>query len=149
MKLKKMKNIKTLILFLITGIFLTTNANSENFFAEAKKKYDEKSFEKSKFLFQRNIVFNPKHAKSYLYLAKIYLEEENEEKEEKNLNTSLLLDPNDEETIYMLINIKLKKSNFSKVKELTEKFELVCSTLCNKTTSIKTRLNEIEAKDKS
>ena len=49
----------------------------------------------------------------------------------------------------MLINIKLKKSNFSKVKELTEKFELVCSTLCNKTTSIKTRLNEIEAKDKS
>ena len=108
-----------------------------------------KKYEKSKFLFQRNIVFNPKHAKSYLYLAKIYLEEENEEKEEKNLNTSLLLDPNNEETIYMLINIKLKKSNFSKVKELTEKFELVCLTLCNKTTSIKTRLNEIEAKDKS
>ena len=75
--------------------------------------YENKKYEKSKFLFQRNIVFNPKHAKSYLYLAKIYLEEENEEKEEKNLNTSLLLDPNDEETIYMLINIKLKKSNFS------------------------------------
>ena len=111
--------------------------------------YENKKYEKSKFLFQRNIVFNPKHAKSYLYLAKIYLEEENEEKEEKNLNTSLLLDPNDEETIYMLINIKLKKSNFSKVKELTEKFELVCSILCNKTTSIKTRLNEIESKDKS
>ena len=111
--------------------------------------YENKKYEKSKFLFQRNIVFNPKHAKSYLYLAKIYLEEENEEKEEKNLNTSLLLDPDDEEAIYMLINIKLKKSNFSKVKELTEKFEVVCSLLCNKTSSIKTRLNEIEAKDKS
>ena len=65
------------------------------------------------------------------------------------MNTSLLLDPNDEDAIYMLINIKLKKSNFSKVKELTEKFEVVCSLLCSKTPSIKTRLKEIEAKEKS
>ena len=142
---------KKLLVFLIISLsfFGTKVSSSENFFNNAKNLYDQGKMEESKFLFQRNIVFNPKHAKSYLYLAKIYLEEENEEKEEKNLNTSLLLDPNDEETIYMLINIKLKKSNFSKVKELTEKFELVCSTLCNKTTSIKTRLNEIEAKDKS
>ena len=137
------------ILYFATFFFLSAANSKENFFEAAKELYENKKYEKSKFLFQRNIVFNPKHAKSYLYLAKIYLEEENEQKEEKNLNASLLLDPNDEETIYMLININLKKSNFSKVKELTEKFELVCSKLCNKTTSIKTRLNEIEAKDKS
>ena len=148
MKLKK-KITFISILYFAAFFFLSTANSKENFFDAAKELYENKKYEKSKFLFQRNIVFNPKHAKSYLYLAKIYLEEENEEKEEKNLNTSLLLDPNDEETIYMLINIKLKKSNFSKVKELTEKFELVCSILCNKTTSIKTRLNEIEAKDKS
>ena len=145
-----MKLINKLILIIFISINYCISASAaDNLFEKAKKKFEKKDYEKSKFLFQRNIVFNPKHAKSYLYLAKIYLEEENEEKEEKNLNTSLLLDPNDEETIYMLINIKLKKSNFSKVKELTEKFELVCSKLCNKTTSIKTRLNEIEAKDKS
>ena len=148
MKLKK-KITFISILYFAAFLFFSTAHSKENFFDAAKELYENKKYEKSKFLFQRNIVFNPKHAKSYLYLAKIYLEEENEEKEEKNLNTSLLLDPNDEETIYMLINIKLKKSNFSKVKELTEKFELVCSILCNKTTSIKTRLNEIEAKDKS
>ena len=148
MKLKK-KITFISILYFAAFFFLSTANSKENFFDAAKELYENKKYEKSKFLFQRNIVFNPKHAKSYLYLAKIYLEEENEEKEEKNLNTSLLLDPNDEETIYMLINIKLKKSNFSKVKELTEKFELVCSILCNKTTSIKTRLNEIEAKEKS
>ena len=147
MKLKKKITFISILYFV--AFFFTDENTKENFFEAAKELYENKKYEKSKFLFQRNIVFNPKHAKSYLYLAKIYLEEENEEKEEKNLNTSLLLDPNDEETIYMLINIKLKKSNFSKVKELTEKFELVCSTLCNKTTSIKTRLNEIEAKDKS
>ena len=138
-----------IFIYILIILIILKSYSKENFFEAAKELYENKKYEKSKFLFQRNIVFNPKHAKSYLYLAKIYLEEENEEKEEKNLNTSLLLDPNDEETIYMLINIKLKKSNFSKVKELTEKFELVCSILCNKTTSIKTRLNEIEAKDKS
>ena len=147
----KLKNKITFISILyFTICFFNNDANSkENFFDEAKNLYEKQKYEKSKFLFQRNIVFIPKHAKSYLYLAKIYLEEENEEKQEKNLNTSLLLDPNDEDAIYMLINIKLKKSNFSKVKELTEKFEVVCSLLCNKTSSIKTRLNEIEAKEKS
>ena len=147
----KLKNKITFISILyFTICFFNNDANSkENFFDEAKNLYEKQKYEKSKFLFQRNIVFNPKHAKSYLYLAKIYLEEENEEKQEKNLNTSLLLDPNDEDAIYMLINIKLKKSNFSKVKELTEKFEGVCSLLCDKTSSIKTRLNEIEAKEKS
>tara|TARA_B100001250_G_C19099703_1_gene486408 strand:- start:17 stop:463 length:447 start_codon:yes stop_codon:yes gene_type:complete len=147
----KLKNKITFISILyFTFCFFINVANSkENFFEEAKNLFEKKKYEKSKFLFQRNIVFNPKHAKSYLYLAKIYLEEENEKKQEKNLNTSLLLDPNDEDAIYMLINIKLKKSNFSKVKELTEKFEVVCSLLCNKTSSIKTRLNEIEAKEKS
>ena len=49
--------------------------------------------EDSKFLFQRNIVFNPKDAKSYLYLAKIYNYEENENEEIKNLKTALLLAP--------------------------------------------------------
>ena len=121
----------------------------ENFFDEAKNKYDEKELEDSKFLFQRNIVFNPKHAKSYLYLAKIYNSEENEKEEIKNLKTTLLLEPNNEEAIYMLIEIELKKSNFSEVKKLTKNFEIICSTFCDKTKSINERLKNIEAKDES
>ena len=121
----------------------------ENFFNEARNKYDEKELEDSKFLFQRNIVFNPKHAKSYLYLAKIYNSEKNEKEEIKNLKTTLLLEPNNEEAMYMLIDIELKKSNFSEVKKLTKKFEIICSTFCNKTKSINERLKNIEAKDES
>ena len=49
---------------------------SENFFKEAKNLFDEGKIKESKFLFQRNIVFNPKDSKSYLYLAKIYESEE-------------------------------------------------------------------------
>ena len=82
---------------LILSIFLFINFSNlllaeENFFEEAKSKFKEKKLEDSKFLFQRNIVFNPKDAKSYLYLAKIYNFEENQKEEEKNLNTALLLE---------------------------------------------------------
>ena len=138
--------ISTLLLYL----FLNTEGHAkENFFNEAKNKYDEKKLEDSKFLFQRNIVFNPKDAKSYLYLAKIYNSEENEKEEIKYLKTTLLLEPDNEEALYMLIDIELKKSNFSEVKKLTKNFEIICSTLCNKTKNINERLKNIETKDES
>ena len=128
---------KLLFLILLFGLFLNIEGNAkENFFEEAKKNYDNKKTEVSKFLFQRNIVFNPKDAISYLYLAKIYNYEENENEEIKNLKTTLLLEPDNEEAIYMLIEIELKKSNFSEVNNLTKKFELVCLKLCDKTKHI-------------
>ena len=149
MKLKKMKNIKTLILFLIASFFLTTYASSESFFEEAKKKYDEKNFEKSKFLFQRNLVYNPKDAKSYLYLAKIFANEENEKEQLKNINTTLLLEPDNEEAMFILIEHELKKSNYSKVKELKESFILICNKLCNEKKNIEKLLKDIEPKNES
>tara|TARA_B100000029_G_scaffold468485_1_gene505510 strand:+ start:247 stop:678 length:432 start_codon:yes stop_codon:yes gene_type:complete len=135
-----------LILLLILN---TSSIAKENFFNEAKNLFDRKKYEDSKFLFQRNIIFNPKDSKSYLYLAKIYNFEENEKEELKNINTTLLIDPNNEEALYMLIDIELKRSNFSKVNELKEKFEIVCSLLCNNTASINERLKNFEKKDKS
>ena len=141
---------KLFVSILLLCIFISTEVYAkENFFDEAKNKYDEKKLEDSKFLFQRNIVFNPKDAKSYLYLAKIYNSEKNERKETKYLKTTLLLEPDNEEAMYMLIDIELKKSNFSEVKKLTKNFIIVCSTFCDKTKSINERLKNIEAKDES
>ena len=141
---------KLFVSLLLLCVFISTEVYAkENFFDEAKNKYDEKKLEDSKFLFQRNIVFNPKDAKSYLYLAKIYNSEENERKEIKYLKTTLLLEPDNEEAMYMLIDIELKKSNFSEVKKLTKNFKIICSTLCEKTKSINERLKNIEAKDES
>ena len=94
-------------------------------------------------------MFNPKDAKSYLYLAKIYNFEKNEREELKNLKTTLLLDPDNEEAMYMLIDIELKKSNFSEVRNLTKKFNVICSTLCEKVKSINERLENIEVKNES
>ena len=141
---------KLFVSILLLCIFISTEVYArENFFDEAKNKYDEKKLEDSKFLFQRNIVFNPKDAKSYLYLAKIYNSEENEREEIKYLKTTLLLEPDNEEALYMLIDIELKKSNFSEVRKLTKNFEIICSTLCNKTKNINERLKNIETKDES
>ena len=65
------KKIKLILNIFIFIIFFSSLYAEENFFDEAKNKFNEKKLEDSKFLFQRNIVFNPKDAKSYLYLAKI------------------------------------------------------------------------------
>ena len=75
-----MKLILTIFIFL--GINFSSYAKENNFFDEAKKLYDEEKFEESKFLFQRNIVYNAKDAKAYLYLAKIYKQEEDKSEEE-------------------------------------------------------------------
>ena len=113
--------------FIIILVLILFNAGSsysnENFYNEAKKLFDEKKYDDSKFLFQRDIVFNPKKADSYLFLAKIFKIEENLKEEEKNLKTTLLLDPKNEEAIFLLMDIEVERSNFTKVKELKEKFK--------------------------
>ena len=150
--LMKLKNKMTKAFKYVLIIFFLLNSHSfakEDFFAEAKNLFDNGKYEESKFLFQRNIVFNPKDSKSYLYLAKIYKTEENERKEEKNVNAALLLEPNNEEAMYMLIDLKLKRSDYNRVKELTEKFEIICSSFCDKIDLINERLANIEAKDES
>ena len=96
-------------------------------------------------MFQRNIVYNPKNAESYLYLAKIFKTEENQEEEEKNLDTTLLLEPNNEEAIYMLINIQLDRSNFDKANTLMDRFASVCKKMCNKKKEISKSLQDFEA----
>ena len=129
----KLINKFILIIFIIINYCISASA-ADNLFEKAKKKFEKKDYENSKFLFQRNIVFNPKNAESYLYLAKIFNTEENQEEEEKNLDTTLLLEPNNEEAIYMLINIQLDRSNFEKANTLMNRFTSVCKKMCNKKT---------------
>ena len=133
-------------------IFILLNLKAfakENFFQEAKILFEEGKFEESKFLFQRNIVFNPKDSKSYLYLAKIFESEKNEIEEEKNIYTTLLLEPDNEEAMYMLIDMKLEKSDIKKVEELSDKFKIICNSLCSKIDSIEERLSNINVNNES
>ena len=106
-----MNNILKIIILTFCLIFSMNIASSkENFFDEALKMYQDKEYDDARFLLERNIVFNPKDAKSYLYLAKIYNHEENQRKEQYNLDTALLIEPNNEEVILMLMKIMKFKS---------------------------------------
>ena len=118
--------------------------SKDNFYDKALKFYENEKYEDARFLFERNIVFNPKDANSYLYLAKIYNQEENQRKEEYNLETTLLIQPDNEEALLMLMKIALEKSNYDKVKDLSEKFVKVCKNLCDENKDIQESLKNIE-----
>ena len=142
-----MKYFILIICFFLFNTIAKTNEN--NFFNEAKDLFDKKKYEDSKFLFKRNIVYNPKDSESYLYLAKIFKIEEDQRQEEKNINTTLLLDPKNEEAMYLLIDIELERSNFSKADELSKDFKKICEEMCNKIDLIESRLKDFEKKDAS
>ena len=136
------------LIFLIVS-FNNASFSKENFFNEALELFKKEKYEDAKFMFERGIVFNPKDANSYLYLAKIYNQQEDQKKEEQNLNTTLLIEPNNEDAILMLMKIGLEKSNYSKVKDLSKKFSQVCKNLCDENKKILETLENIEPKNES
>ena len=141
------KIIKLTLLFYIMINTFNVSISNDNFFDKALKLYNDKKYEDARFMFERSIVFNPKHSNSYLYLAKIYNIEEDQEKEEKNLESTLLIEPDNEEAILMSMEIALEKSNYSKVKDLSKTFTKVCKKLCEKNKGILETLSNIEPKN--
>ena len=118
-----------------------------NYHDKGKILFDKKQFDKSKFLFEKDIVFNPKNEKSYLYLAKIFNKNKNDKEEEINLNNVLLLNPQNDEAIYMLTLLKIKQSDYNQAKELINKFILVCKSFCSKKKEIQNKLIKLTPKN--
>ncbi|MDC0426375.1 hypothetical protein OAM08_00090 [Pelagibacteraceae bacterium] len=138
-----MKNFFFIMLTSFSLIFLnhsSVSAKNTNF-EEGKKLFDKKKYKNSKIYFEKDIVFNPKSEKSYLFLAKIFKEEENDNLEENNLNTVLLLNPTNEEAIYLLTMLKIKNSNFSKAKELINTLATVCKKMCYSKSELQSKLD--------
>jgi tetratricopeptide (TPR) repeat protein len=127
---------------LILFISNYTVVNAKNyFFDEGKKLFENKNFKDSKFYFEKDIVFNPKNENSYLYLAKVFIEEKNDDLQKNNLDTVLLLNPQNEEAIYLLTLLNIKNSNFSKAKELISTLNLVCIKMCSSQLELQSKLN--------
>ena len=89
------------------------------------------------------------YKRQYLFLAKIYNLEENQRKEEQNLETALLIEPNNEEAILMMMKVAIEKSNYDKVKNLSDTFSKVCINLCDENQEIKESLKNIDPKNES
>jgi len=132
--------------FLIILMFAFTISQSigsakKSFFIDGKKLFENKKYKDSKFYFEKDIVFNPKSESSYLYLAKIFKKEENDSLEEGNLNTVLLLNPRNEEAIYLLTLLNIKNSNFSKAKVLIDTLNSVCKKMCSSKLELQSKLD--------
>ena len=127
------------MLFLICSGF----AAKINYFDKGKILFDKKEFEKSRIFFEKDIVFNPKNERSYLYLAKIFDKNNNDQEQEINLSNVILLNPQNDEAIYMLTLLKIKQSNYNEAKELIEQFHLVCVSFCSKSSEMQEKFEKL------
>ena len=130
-------------LFLISGGL----SKESNYLKKGIELFQKKEFDKSKILFEKDIVFDPKSEKSYLYLAKIFNSNNNDYEQEINLNTVLLLNPQNDEAIYMLSLLKIKQSDYDHVKKLLDEFILVCKSFCSKKREIQEKFEKMTPKN--
>ena len=113
------------------------------YFDEGLKLFNSKKFEEAKFKFEQNIVFNPKSEMSYLYLSKIFKNLNDKNLQEKNLNTVILLNPENEEAIFNLVKLKLEASDYKKSKELNERLNNICDKFCNQSKNLKIEIEKL------
>ena len=141
-----MQTIRFLVKIIILYLFFTSLgfSSKSSFFDEGKILFEKKEFEKSKFFFEKDIVFNPKSERSYLYLAKIFYENKNDLEQEINLKNVLLLNPQNDEAIYMLTILKIKQSDYNEAEDLIKRFTLVCKSFCDKKPELQNKLDKLK-----
>ena len=137
---------KILKIFFISIFLPNILLANTKFFQEGLDFYKDKKFNKAKFKFEQDIVYNPKNEMSYLYLSKIYKNLDKRELEEQNLETVILLNPKNEEAIYNLAKLKLDTSDYSKSKELNDKLMILCNLLCKQSKNLKKEIENLSKK---
>ena len=139
MKKNLIINILIILFFMNSNVF----SKESSYFIEGIKHFNNQEFDKSKIFFERDLVFNPKSEKSYLFLAKIFNEKKNVEEEEINLKNVLLINPKNDEAIYMLTLIKINQSDYSEAENLINTFTLVCKSFCSKKKEIELKFKKL------
>ena len=138
-----LKRIKIILVLLFFQVPLFANTQ---FFEEGLSFFEGKKFEKAKFKFEQDIVLNPKNEMSYLYLSKIFKNLDNVYLEEQNLNTVILLNPQNEEAIYNLAKLKLNSSDYEKSKKLNRRLLSLCKKFCEKSKKLKIEIDSLSKK---
>ena len=141
-----MKKYKIILTIILSFTFFENIYAKNNFFDDGKKLFEKKEIAKSKLKFEKDIVFNPKNEKSYLYLAKIFKFQKKQSLEEQNLKTVILLDPKNEEALYLLTLLKLNKSDYEGSQKLIGTFKKVCIKICDKQTELNKKFENLEPK---
>ena len=112
-----------------------------NYFSEGLVHYKKKEFDKAKFKFEQDLVYNPKSENSYLYLSKIFNVQKKKNLEEQNLDAVLLLNPKNEEAVYNLAKLKLENSDYLQSKKLIDRLLSFCKNYCKQSKLLKNEIN--------
>ena len=113
-----------------------------DYFNEGLLHYKKNEFEKAKFKFEQDLVFNPQSENAYLYLSKIFNAQKKNDLEEQNLNAVILINPNNEEALYNLANLKLTKSDYLESEKLVNQLLALCKSYCVKGKDLKIEIKK-------
>ena len=138
----KKKIIITVVIFLISNSLIAKNS----YLFEGIELFEKEKFEKAKLKFEQDIVVNPKSEVAYLYLSKIFKNLNKKNLQENNLNTVILLNPNNEEAIYDLALLKLDLSDYKKSAELNNRLNNLCKNFCKESQKLKIEIDNLSKK---
>ena len=138
--------IKIIAIILITITFQNKLFANTKFFQQGIDLYNEKKYNEAKFKFEQDLVMNPKSEMSYLYLSKIFKNLDKKNLEEQNLNSVILLNPKNEEALYLLALLNIKKSDYNKSEKLIRDLKKVCSNFCEKEDELIKKLKILDPK---
>ena len=139
----KIRIIKYSVIILFFSNILFAKSDTK-YFQEGLNLFNNKKYSEAKFKFEQDLVFNPKSEMSYLYLSKIFKKLKKSDLQEQNLNTVILLNPQNEEALYLLTLLNIKKSDYDESDKLIKKFNKVCKKICEKKSELILKLKTLE-----
>ena len=135
-----MRFLLLIVLFFSSYAIALENKN----FLNGKNSYEKKELNKAKIEFEKSIVVNPKNIDSYIFLSKIFFEIKNQKEEKKNLKTALLLEPKNEEALYLITNLNIDEGDFKAAEQNYKLLTTICSKFCDKLTNIDVSLKKFK-----
>ena len=128
--MKKISRFIILVYFI--SLDFSVKAANTDYYNQGINFFNLNNYKEAKFYFEKDIVFNIKNEKSYLYLSKIALIEKDKVQEKNYLDTVLVINPKNEEALYLKILLNVDEGDFKKAQESNLIFGKVCKDLCSK-----------------
>jgi Tfp pilus assembly protein PilF len=126
------KNYKHFLLIYFCTFVLDGYAANLDYFNQGIKFFYQNDYKEAKYYFEKDIVFNTKNEKSYLHLSKISAINKDNNQQKNYLDTVLVLNPKNEEALYLKILLNIEEGDFKKAQESNLVFSKVCKELCSK-----------------
>jgi tetratricopeptide (TPR) repeat protein len=123
---------KILILIFFINLEFAANAANIDYYNQGLKLFNLNDYKEAKYYFEKDIVFNIKNEKSYLYLSKIALFDKDKMLQKNYLDTVLVINPKNEEALYLKILFNIDEGDFKKAQESNLIFVRICKDLCSK-----------------